>query len=187
MPLVDATELLRHPSYHGYAVCSLELAGLDFLAMTVPADESFWAPAVLGVAEPHLEHLAVEYLLPTVEAGARHASVPVAIQFIRAASVAPAVRAIGLGCNSIALMGSGRVPEEHVPRIRAVIEAAHTCGVAVEDGLNAVGHLLGELPAPFDAFRRYVERTGADVLTVADGRFRPLAPDRLSLDFEEVP
>lgn len=110
MPLVEATDLVKHASRHGYAVCGFDLAGLDFLAATVAAAEHCRAPAMLGVAEPYLDYLAAEYFLPAVEAAARRASVPVAIQFTRAASVAAAVRAIGLGCNGVALNGSGHAP-----------------------------------------------------------------------------
>ncbi|MDA8252314.1 MAG: class II fructose-bisphosphate aldolase [Gammaproteobacteria bacterium] len=182
MPLVDARNLLEHAGSRGYAVCSFDLAGLDFLAAAVTAAENCRAPAILGVAEPHLDHLAAEHFLPAVEAAARRTSVPVAIQFTRVASVAAAVRAIGLGCNGVALNGAGRTPEEHIARIRTVVEMAHGCGVPVEGGLNAIAHLPGESPASLDVVRRYVEHTGIDVLAVADASPVPLA----RLDFARL-
>jgi fructose-bisphosphate aldolase class II len=182
MPLVDSRDLLRHAGRHGYGVCAFDLAGLDFLAATVAAAEHCRAPAILGVAEPHLDHLVAEYLLPAVEAAARRASVPVAIQFTRAASAAAAARAIGLGCNGVTVDGSGRAIEERIVRARAVVETARACGVPVEGGLNAIAHLPGEPPASLDAVRQYVERAGVDVLAVADAGPSP----RARLDFARL-
>lgn len=182
MPLVDARDLLGHAGRHGYAVCAFDLAGLDFLAATVAAAENCRAPAILGVTEPHLEYLAAEYFLPAVEAAARRASVPVAIQFSHAASAASAARAIGLGCNSVALNGTGCAPEDRIARTRAVVETAHACGVPVEGGLNAVAQLPGEPPASLDAVRRYVERTGVDILAIAAADPSP----RARLDFARL-
>ena len=182
MPLVDARDLIEHAGSRGYAVCAFDLAGLDFLAAAVIAAENCRAPAILGVAEPHLDHLAAEHFFPAVEAAARRASVPVAIQFTRAASVATAARAIGLGCNGVALNGSGRTPEEHIARTRTAVEMAHGCGVPVEGGLNAIVHLPSEPPASLDAVRRYVERTGVDILAVADVSPVP----RARLDFTRL-
>jgi fructose-bisphosphate aldolase class II len=182
MPLVDAKDLLEHAGRHGYAVCAFDLAGLDFLAATVTAAERCQAPAILGVAEPHLDHLAADYFFPALEAAARRASVPVAIQFARVASVAAAARAIGLGCNSLALNGAGRAPEDQMARTRAVVEMARGCGVPVEGGLNAIVHHPGEPPAPLEAVRRYVERTGVDVLAVAGAAADP----RARLDFARL-
>ncbi|MHB8256281.1 MAG: class II fructose-bisphosphate aldolase [Acidiferrobacterales bacterium] len=182
MPLVDARDLFEHAGSHGYAVCAFDLAGLDFLAAAVTAAENCRAPAILCVAEPHLDHLAAEYFLPAVEAAARRASVPVAIQFTRAASVAAAARAIGLGCNGVALNGSGRTPEEHIAQTRTVVEMARGYGVPVEGGLNAIVHLPGEPPASLDAVRRYVEHTGVDILAVAGASPVP----RARLDFARL-
>jgi len=145
MPLVDAKDLLGHAQRHGYAVCAFDLASLDFLAATVTTAENCRAPAILSVAEPHLEYLTAEHFLPAVEAAARRAAVPVAIQFNRAASAASAARAIGLGCNSIAVNGTGHAPEERIMHTRAMVEMAHACGVSVEGGLNGIdtiGHVI---------------------------------------------
>lgn len=101
MPLVNAKDLLGHANRHGYAVCAFDLASLDILAAGVQAAENCRAPVILSVAEPNLEYLAVEHILPAIEAAARRATIPVAIQFNRATSTTSAARAIGLGCNSI--------------------------------------------------------------------------------------
>lgn len=183
MPLVDAKDLLGHAGRHGYAVCGFDLASLDFLTATVQAAENCRAPVMLSVAEPHLEYLAAEHILPTVEAAARRAAVPVAIQFNRAASAASAARAIGLGCNSIAVNGLGQTIEERLVPTRAMVEMAHACGVPVEGGLNGIVSFADEQPVALAAIREYVERTGVDFLAVAA---TGPAPPRARLDFARL-
>lgn len=169
MPLVNAKDLLGHASRHGYAVCAFDMASLDFLAAGVQAAENCRAPVILSVAEPHLEYLAVEHILPAVEAAARRATIPVAIQFNRAASVASAARAIGLGCNSIAVNGAGHTPEEHIVHTRTLVEMAHAWGVPVEGVINSIVPLSDRPPAAFTVIREYVESTGIDFLNIATG------------------
>jgi len=183
MPLVEARDLLGHAGRHGYAVCAFDLASLDFLAAAVQAAENCRAPVILSVAEPHLEYVAAEHILPAVEAAARRAAVPVAIQFNRAASAASAARAIGFGCNSIAVNGSGHAPEERIMHTRAMVEMAHACGVPVEGGLNGIVPLADGQPAALAAIREYVERTGVDFLAIAA---TGPAPPRARLDFTRL-
>lgn len=183
MPLVNAKDMLGHAGRHGYAVCAFDLAGLDFLAAAVTAAENCRAPVILSVAEPHLEYVAAEHILPAVEAAARRAGVPVAIQFNRAASAASAARAIGFGCNSIAVNGSGQAPEDRIVHTRAMVEMAHACGVPVEGGLNGIVPLADGQLASLAAIREYVERTGVDFLAIAA---TGPAPPRAGLDFTRL-
>lgn len=169
MPLVNAKDLLGHANRHGYAVCAFDLASLDFLAAGVQAAENCRAPVILSVAEPHLEYLAVEHILPAVEAAAQGAAIPVAIQFNRAASVASATRAIGLGCNSIAVNGTGDTLEEHIVHTRTLVDMAHARGVPVEGVINGIVPLADKQPAAFTVIREYVENTGIDFLSIATG------------------
>lgn len=185
MPLVKVTDLLEHTSRRGWAVRTFGLAGLDSLAATLAAAENCWALVIHGVVEPHLECLAADYVLPVGEAAARRAPGPVAIQLTLAASVASSTRVIGLGCNDVALHGSGRAPEEHIAWSRAVVETAHAaCSVAVEGELNAVERLPTELPAARDGVRKCIERIGADAAALANDFFRPSTLDPPSLGFE---
>lgn len=185
MPLFKVTDLLGHASRRGWAVRAFGLAGLDSLAATLAAAENCRAPVILGVVEPQFECLAADYSLPVVEVAARRASGPVAIQLTRAASVASSARVIGLGCNHVALHGSGRAPEEHIAWSRAVVETAHAaCSLAVEGELNAVVRLPTELPAARDGVRKCIERIGADAAALANDFFRPSTLDPPSLGFE---
>lgn len=183
MPLVHAKDLLEHAGRHGYAVCAFDLASLDFLAAAVQTAENCRAPVILSVAEPHLEYLAAEHLLPAVEAAARRCPVPVAIQFHRAASVASAARAVRIGCNSIAVNGAGRAPQQAIELARAVADMAHACGVPVEGGLNGIVADANGAPAALSAILEFVERSGVDFLAItATGPASPAA----RLDFARL-
>lgn len=182
MALVNTKDLLGHANGHGYAICAFDLVSLDFLAAAVQAAEHCRAPIILSVAEPHLEYLVAEHLLPAIEAAARCAAIPIAIQFKRAASVASATRAISLGCNSIAVKGADRASEECIEYTRAMVKLAHARGAHVEGGINGIVSLTDEKPVALPAIREYVERTGIDSLGIATGQASP----RARLDFARL-
>lgn len=183
MPHVDMKDLLQHASREGYAVCAFDLAGLDFLTAVTAAAEGCRAPLVLSVAEAHLDYIDGELLAPAIEAAARRARVPVAIQFHRAGSVESVRRAIRLGSNCVTIAGSHRSFEENIAAVRAAADTAHACGVPVEGGLNAILRSSSAMAFPDavtpEMVREFVERTGVDFLAIADVRDNALARPQL--------
>lgn len=195
MALVNMRDMLYHAYQNNYAVGAFDLVSLDFLEAVMETAEKCRAPVILSIAEPHFAHYDYELMLPAVEAAARRASVPVAIQLDHGHSLESATRAINLGCNSIMLDASNRNLPENIQLTRDVVEMAHGCGVPVIGELGYVAGVEGEgaeqhpgesaFTVPAEA-KVYVERTGVDGLAVSIGTVQGRMKGRAKLDFQRL-
>ncbi|WJW74800.1 class II fructose-bisphosphate aldolase [Thiohalobacter sp. IOR34] len=190
MALVDLRDMLHHARHHGYAVGAFDLLGLEFLEGTIGAAERCRSPVVLSLAEPQFDQLDPELLMPAVEAAARRAAVPVAIQLNHGSSLGSAIRAINLGCNGVMLDASQASLTDNLRRTYEVVEMAHACGVPVEGALgrlpNARGRSAQLLPTEVDEARSYVEQTGVDFLAVSIGTVHGALKGKPELDLARL-
>ena len=192
MPLVNMRDMLYHAYDNNYAVGAFDLVSLDFLEAVIDAAESCRSAVILSIAEPHFGYYDFELMLPAVEAAAKRASVPVAIQLDHGSSINTAVKAINLGCNGVMLDASSQEFSENIELTRAVVEMAHGCGVAVVGELGYVAGKVGEgaeqhpgeaaFTIPSEA-KAYVERTGVDFLAVSIGTVQGHMDGRVKLDY----
>ena len=192
MPLVNMRDMLYHAYENNYAVGAFDLVSLDFLEAVIDAAESCRSAVILSIAEPHFVHYDFELMLPAIEAAAKRASVPVAIQLDHGSSVETAIKAINLGCNGVTLAGENLNFSENIDKTRSVVEMAHGCGVSVVGELGYVAGQMGEdaeqhpgetaFTMPAEA-KAYVERTGIDFLAVSIGTVQGRMNGRAKLDF----
>ena len=192
MPLVNMRDMLYHAYENNYAVGAFDLVSLDFLEAVIDAAESCRSAVILSIAEPHFVHYDYELLLSAVEAAARRASVPVAIQLDHGSSLASAVKAINLGCNGVMVDASNENFSDNIELTSAVTEMAHRCGVSVVGELGYVAGTEGEgaeqhpgeaaFTLPSEA-KAYVERTGVDFLAVSIGTVQGRMNGRAKLDY----
>ena len=122
MPLVDAKNLLGHADRNGYAICAFDVPEVESAQAILHAAEAEKAPVILSVSTSQ----DLELLLPGIEAAARRAAVPAVLHCEGARSVVEAVRAINLGCNSVA----------SDDRDTAIAKVTESCGVACTDLAN---------------------------------------------------
>lgn len=137
MPLVDEQDLLDHAGSCGYGMCAFEVAGAELLAAAIDAAERARAPLILALSAQRLDHLDAAQFLPAMEAAAQAASVPVVVRFADVAAVESAVRAVGLGCNSIV----SAAPDgtfDHAALVSGLAELTEACGVSVLLAAEAV-------------------------------------------------
>ena len=144
MPQVNMRDMLYHAYENNYAIGAFDLVSLDFLEAVIESAERCRAPVILSIAEPHFAHYDFALMLPAVEAAAKRASVPVAIQLDHGQSLASATNAINLGCNGIMLDASSRDLPDNIQITRSVVEMAHGCGVPVIGELGYVAGVEGE-------------------------------------------
>ncbi len=195
MALVDMRDMLHHAYENSYAVGAFDLVSLDFLEAVIGAAERCRAPVILSIAEPHFAYYDFQLMLPAVEAAARRAAVPVAIQLDHGSGVESAIEAIRLGCNGVMLDASNMSLPDNIKATRAVVEMAHSCGIPV---VGEVGYVAGEegegakqhpgassLTQPAEA-KAYVERTGVDFLAVSIGTVQGRMKGRAKLDFQRL-
>lgn len=195
MPLVNMRDMIYHAYENSYAVGAFDLVSLDFLEAVIGAAEHCRAPVILSVAEPHFAHYDFELMMPAVEAAAKRASVPVAIQLDHGSSLNSAVKAINLGCNGVMLDASDMNLIDNINATKAVVDMAHACGVPVVGELGYVAGIEGEgalqhpgeteLTVPSQA-KAYVERTGVDFLAVSIGTVQGRMKARAKLDFARL-
>jgi len=195
MALVSMRDMLYHAYENNYAVGAFDLVSLDFLEAVIDAAERCRSAVILSVAEPHFAYYDFELLLPAVEAAAKRASVPVAIQLDHGSSLESVVNAINLGCNGVMLDASNQEFSDNVDKTRAVVEAAHGCGVSVVGELGYVAGKVGEgaeqhpgettFTIPSEA-KAYVEKTGVDFLAVSIGTVQGRMDGRAKLDYARL-
>ena len=195
MALVNMLDMLHHAYDNNYAVGAFDLVSLDFLEAVIDAAEKCRAPVILSIAEPHFAHFDVELMMPAVEAAAKRATIPVAIQLDHGSSLETATKAIRLGCNGLMLDVSNSELRENVRSTRAVVEMAHSCGIPVVGELGYVAGYEGEgaeqhpgetsLTNPAEA-KSYVEQTGVDFLAVSIGTVQGRMKGRAKLDFQRL-
>ena len=192
MPLVNMRDMLYHAYDNNYAVGAFDLVSLDFLEAVIDAAEDCRSAVILSIAEPHFAHYDFELFLPAVEAAAKRASVPVAIQLDHGRTLESAVKAINLGCNGVMLDVSNQDFFNNIDKTRAISEMAHGCGVSVVGELGYVAGKEGEgakqhpgetaFTLPSEA-QTYVERTGVDFLAVSIGTVQGRMNGRAKLDY----
>lgn len=195
MPLVNMRDMLNHAYENNYAVGAFDLVSLDFLEAVIDAAEHCRAPVILSIAEPHFVHYDFELMLPAVEAAAKRASIPVAIQLDHGHNIESATKAINLGCNGIMLDASKYELTDNIKLTREVVDMAHGCGVPVIGELGYVAGMEGEdaelhpgeseYTLPAEA-KLYVERTGVDCLSVSIGTVQGRMKGRAKLDFQRL-
>ena len=193
MPLVNMHDMLYHAYNNNYAVGAFDLVCLDFLEAVIDAAEECRSAVILSIAEPHFAHYDVELILPAVEAAAKRASVPVAIQLDHGSTMETAIKAINLGCNGVMLDVSNQDLSDNIKKTRALAEMAHGCGVSVVGELGYVAGKEGEgakqhpgemaFTIPSEA-KAYVERTGVDFLAVSIGTVQ--GRGRAKLDYARL-
>jgi fructose-bisphosphate aldolase, class II len=197
MPQVDMCDMLNHAYRNGYAVGGFELLGLDFLEAIVRAAENCRAPVILNLVEFHFGSYDFELLMAAAEKAARRATVPVALHLDHGGSLASAVRAINLGCNSVMVDASHEPFPNNVAQTRRAVETAHGCGVAVEgelgydagvpvEGEEADGHAGETSYTSIEEAKAFVARTGVDCLAVSIGTVHGRVRGRSKLDIERL-
>lgn len=195
MPLVNMRDMLYHAYENNYSVGAFDLVSLDFLEAVIDAAESCRSAVILSIAEPHFAHYDFEFMLPAVEAAAKRASVPVAIQLDHGSSLESTVKAIKLGCNGVMLDVSNQGFSDNIKHTRAVTQMAHQCGVSVVGELGYIAGKEGEgaeqhpgetaFTLPSEA-KAYVDRTGVDFLAVSIGTVQGRLSGRAKLDYARL-
>lgn len=189
MALVNMRDMLYHAYENNYAVGAFDLVSLDFLEAVVDAAEATRAPVILSVAEHHFAHYDLELMMPAVEAAARRASVPIAIQLDHASSCDSAARAINLGCNGVTLCSENRDLPDNIELSREIVDMAHRCNVPVVGEVGYVGsddeEDVSAPTQPVEA-KAYVERSGVDFLSVSIGTVQGRSKGRIKLDFQRL-
>lgn len=176
MPLVTTKQLLLDAQAGGYAIGAFNVENMEMVQAVVGAAEELKSPVILQTTPSTVKYADLEYFYANVKTAAKKATVPVVIHLDHGNSFDLAMQALRTGYTSIMIDGSHDSFEENIAVSKAVVDACHPSGVAVEAELGKVGGKEDDLDGgdnnpytnPQEAVI-FVERTGIDSLAVAIG------------------
>ena len=176
MPLVTTKQLLLDAQAGGYAIGAFNVENMEMVQAVVGAAEELKSPVILQTTPSTVKYADLEYFYANVKTAAKKATVPVVIHLDHGNSFDLAMQALRTGYTSIMIDGSHDSFEENIAVSKAVVDACHPSGVAVEAELGKVGckedDLDGGYNNPYTNPQEdviFVERTGIDSLAVAIG------------------
>ena len=176
MSLVTTKQLLLDAQKGGYAIGAFNVENMEMVQAVVGAAEELKSPVILQTTPSTVKYADLEYFYANVKTAAKKATVPVVIHLDHGNSFDLAMQALRTGYTSIMIDGSHDSFEENIAVSKAVVDACHPSGVAVEAELGKVGGKEDDLDGgdnnpytnPQEAVI-FVERTGIDSLAVAIG------------------
>lgn len=187
MPILQLHDMAHHARQQGYALAAFEITGLESLSGCIAAAEALRAPLILHLREQSRTPTPSAILLPAIEAAARRATIPVAIQLDQVTTPEGAIHGIRHGCNGIAVDGSPLALNDNIALTREVVQLAHGCDVVVEGTLGTLPGASRErhLTDPAEA-ERFVQESGVDLLAVAIGTAHGRPQGGAQLDYPRL-
>jgi len=194
MALVSIAGELKKAQAGGYAVPLFDVFEMKAAQGLVAALEKKRAPGILAVYSSWLEKPGSRAFVRYLCALAEDAAVPISVMLDHGADYAQCVRALDYGCTDLMYDGSGLSLAENKERTRAVVQAAHARGAAVEAELGYVGK--GRDYADYAAVREgftapetvtaFAGETGVDFLAVAIGTAHGTYVGEPRIDYERL-
>ena len=192
MPIAALPELLDAARNGGYAVGYFESWDLYSLEAVLDAAEEERSPVVVGFGGmmtdgAWLETRGIAMLGAAARAAVNRASIPAALMFNEAQTLAQADAALESGFNCL-LLSTDTLPGPEALRVTAgLARRAHAVGVAVEAELGRLPDYVagrevgGERTDPAEA-RAFVDAAGVDCLAVSIGNVHVKADGWASID-----
>lgn len=175
--LVTGKEILDHAHKNKYAVGAFNVVNMEMLQAVIAAAEEENAPVFVQTTEGALSYAGMGYLSEMIRYAARNTKVPVAFHLDHGTKFETAMQCLRNGWTSVMIDGSHHPLEENIALTKAVVDAAHACGVSVEAELGRLGGIEDNITVderdamytdPQEA-RTFVEGTGVDYLAIAIG------------------
>ncbi len=193
MTLVALPELLERAEKGRYAVGYFEAWDLYSLEAVLAAGEAEQSPLILGIGGLSASHEwlrshGIEVYGAAREALARRTKLPTAILFNEADSLEEAAAGLRAGYNAVMMHTQGWPWERLVADTKALVNAAHGLGVAVEGEVGALSEMrggalddsIGRMTGVDEAVE-FVGATGVDCLAVAVGNVHFVHDDHVPI------
>lgn len=175
--LVTGKEILDHAHKNKYAVGAFNVVNMEMLQAVIAAAEEENAPVFIQTTEGALKYAGMGYLSKMIRYAAKNTKVPVAFHLDHGTKFETAMQCLRNGWTSVMIDGSHYPLEENIKLTRAVVDAAHACGVSVEAELGRLGGIEDNITVdekdalftnPAEA-RQFVDETEVDYLAIAIG------------------
>ena len=177
MAIASYRQMLEQARLEGYAVGCFD--AVDYLTARTYIDvaERLRAPIMLALSQVHLKCCDPRRLTEDMVRMAREASVPVCLQFDHGTDEELIRQSIDWGMNAVLYDLSSLPLDEHIRRMKPLVEYCHERGVAVEGGSYAIHQKTDPT-----SVARYVEETGVDGLAVYVGNSHSRLDEAARLD-----
>lgn len=193
MPLVTTKQLLLDAQAGGYAIGAFNVENMEMVQAVVAAAEELKSPVILQTTPSTVKYADLTYFYANVKTAAQKASIPVVMHLDHGNSFDLAMQALRVGYTSIMIDGSHDSFEDNIAVSKAVVDACHPSGVAVEAELGKVGGKEDDLDGgegnpytdPQEAVE-FVTRTGIDSLAVAIGTAHGVYQGEPKVDLERL-
>ena len=191
MAIASYRQMLEQARLEGYAVGCFD--AVDYLTARTYIDvaERLRAPIMLALSQVHLKCCDPRRLTEDMIRMAREASVPVCLQFDHGTDEELIRQSIDWGMNAVLYDLSSLPLDEHIRRMKPLVEYCHERGVAVEGELGCHGsrwsteeggsYAIHQKTDP-TSVARYVEETGVDGLAVYVGNSHSRLDEAARLD-----
>ncbi|MFD1167886.1 class II fructose-1,6-bisphosphate aldolase [Oceanobacillus caeni] len=194
MTLVPVTEMLQKAKKNKYAVPQFNIINMEFTQAIVEVANEENYPVILGVGEPTIQYMGMDYIISIVNAATKNSLVPIALHLDHGSSFEVVMKCIRAGFSSVMIDGSSLSLEENIILTKKVVEAAHSVGVSVEAELGTIGGTEDDitvkeedviLPNAEEAIE-FWKQTRVDALAVAVGTAHGMYKKKPNIQFDVI-
>jgi len=181
-------KLLQQARRDGFAIAALNAVNLETAEAIVMGAELECAPVILQISENAARYSSLTRLAAIGRTLRDEASVPVALHYDHAESVASAQRAIESGFDSVMLEARAANGGKYEEALRTLVRAAHSQGVAVEAEVEAVqkGERESGVHLDPERVRALAEDSGCDWVAINIGTEHKQTQKTANLDLHRL-
>ncbi len=193
MPVVPMQKILKHAFDNRYGVGAFNIVdGITMDAVLTAAAETR-SPVIVQVSVKTVKVMGARLIRLMFEEMASKVSVPATLHLDHCPDRAVIDECLAAGWNSVLFDGSRLSYEENMAQTKAVVEAAHAYGAAVEGELEAVqgvedgvGDEYGGPIVALDKAVAFIRETGIDSFAPAIGTAHGLYKGTPKINFKRV-
>lgn len=192
--LVNMKQLIEDAEKNNYCVGMFTSPSLPFAEAVIDAAEEMNAPVMFGQVESWDVYGDIEQNGPVMADLARKAKVPICLHLDHGTSLPYIMKAVRAGYTSVMADFSTLPFEENVEQVKKIVEFCHAADISVEGLCGKMPNVwqLAENPSldirdfftKPEELREFVERTGADAMTISFGTVHNMKVSKPMLDFE---
>ncbi|MDR1904697.1 MAG: class II fructose-bisphosphate aldolase [Treponema sp.] len=193
MSIVTNKELLDRAKAGHYAVAAFNTNNLEYTQAILTAASELKSPVIIEAAKSEIDYMDGHVFVAMLTAMAEKLSIPVGIHLDHGPSYEEAIRCLNYGFRSVMYDGSALPLDENIANTKAVVKAAHACGVSVEGEVGVIGQaadgpegkqngMIG-IADPVEC-ERFVNESGVDCFAAAIGNAHGIYKKKPELRFD---
>jgi ketose-bisphosphate aldolase len=193
MSIVTNKELLDRAKAGHYAVAAFNTNNLEYIQAIITAAAELKSPVIIEAAKSEIDYMDGHVFVAIVRTIAEKLSIPIGIHLDHGPSYEEVIRCLNYGFKSVMYDGSAFSLAENIAVTKAVVKAAHSCGVSVEGEVGVIGQAadgpegqksdLAGIADPGEC-EKFVKETGVDCFAAAIGNAHGIYQKKPELRFD---